>query len=106
VLIDCSVQKGFPYGINGAMEHICSIDSLLANARASKKTLVMPFLNAFGSVCHQYLFDVLQCLKLPDAILSYVAIVAISHFLCLFLQIAGILQCPAFTEKVILFCLI
>jgi len=28
--------------------------------------------DAFGSVCHQYLFDVLQYLKLPDAILSYV----------------------------------
>lgn len=28
--------------------------------------------NAFGSVCHQYLFDVLQYLKLPEAIISYV----------------------------------
>jgi len=77
-LIDSSIQKGFLYGINVAMEHIFSIDSLLANANASKskKTLVMSFLdlrNTFDSVCHQYLFDVLLYLKLPDVVLAYVA---------------------------------
>ena len=74
-LIDSSLQKGFLHGINGTMEHIFCIDSLLANARDFKKTLVMSFLdlrNAFDSVCHQNLFDVLRYLKLPDAILSYV----------------------------------
>ena len=44
------------------MEHIFSIESLLENARATKNPIVMSFLdlrNAFGSVCHQYLFDIL-----------------------------------------------
>ena len=29
--------------------------------------------NAFGSVCHQYLFDILHYLNLPSAIVSYVS---------------------------------
>ena len=56
-LLDSSVQKGFLYGINGTMEHIFSIDSLLTNARSFKKVIVISFLdlkNTFGSVCHLY----------------------------------------------------
>ena len=56
-LLDSSVQNSFLYGINGTMEHIFSIDSLLTNARSFKKVIVISFLdlkNAFGSVCHQY----------------------------------------------------
>ena len=73
------------------MEHIFSVDSLLTNARSFKKVIVMSFLdlkNAFGSVCHQYLLDVLHYLHLPPAVISYVtscysrlsAYVSIAHW--------------------------
>jgi len=74
-LLDSSIQKGFLFGINGTMEHIFCIDSLLANARSSKEPIVMSFLdlkNAFGSVCHQFLFDVLRYLNLPPYFISYI----------------------------------
>ena len=88
-LLDSSIQKGFLFGINGTMEHIFSIDSLLANARSSKKPIIMSFLdlkNAFGSVCHQYLFDILQYLELPSAFISYI-ISCYSH-LCAYVSTA------------------
>ena len=73
------------------MEYIFSIDSLLANARSSKKPIIMSFLdlkNAFGSVCHQYLFDILQYLQLelPSAFISYI-ISCYSH-LCAYVSTA------------------
>ena len=57
-LLDPSLQKGFLHGVNGTMKHIFSTDSLLDNARATKKTIVISFLdlqNAFGSVLPIYL---------------------------------------------------
>ena len=71
-MLDSSVQKGFLYGINGTIEHIFSIDSLLANARSKGQAIIMDLKNAFGSVCHQYLFDIFQYIKIPSAIVSYV----------------------------------
>ena len=74
-LLDPSLQKGFLYGVNGTMEHIFSIESLLDNAKTTKNPIVMSFLdlkNAFGSVCHQYLFDILQYIKLPSPVVSYI----------------------------------
>ena len=74
-LLNPSFQKGFLYGVNGTTEHIFSTDSLLDNARTTKNPVVMSFLdlkNAFGSVCHQYLFDILQYIKLPSAVVSYI----------------------------------
>lgn len=56
------------------MEHIFCIDSLLSNARSTKKPIIIFFLylkNAFGSICHQYLFDVLRYINLPNAVVSY-----------------------------------
>ena len=63
------------------MENILSIDSLFANSRATKNPIVMLFLdlkNAFGSVCHQYLFDILQYMKLPSLVI-FIIIMTMSH---------------------------
>ena len=89
-LLDSSIQKGFLFGINGTMEHIFCIDSLLANARSSKKLIVISFLdlkNAFGSVCHHFLFDILHYLNLPPTFVSY--IVSCYSHLCAYISIAN-----------------
>jgi hypothetical protein len=54
-IVDVSTQKGFISGINGTMEHIFALNSLLENAKANSLPIFVTFLdlkNAFGSVPH------------------------------------------------------
>ena len=54
-IIDTSIQKGFLTGINGTMEHIFSVTSVLEHAKSNGLPLNISFLdlrNAFGSVSH------------------------------------------------------
>ena len=74
-VIDTSVQKGFLSGINGVMEHILSVNALLENARSSKSTLASTFIdlkNAFGSVSHTLLQDMLLLVEIPPEVSSYI----------------------------------
>ena len=98
-LLDSSIQKGFLFGINGTMEHIFCIDSLLANASSSKEPIVMSFLdlkNAFGSVCHQFLFDILRYLNL---ILFHILSVVIPSSVPMFPQPNRTLQYSIFVGE-------
>lgn len=74
-IIDTSTQKGFISGINGAMEHNFAVNSLLENARANGLLIFITFLdlrNAFGSIPHKLILDMLQHIQLPSEVISYV----------------------------------
>jgi hypothetical protein len=67
-IINSRLQKGFLAGINGCMEHIFSICSILDNAIQHGSPLAMSFLdlkNAFGSVSHLLIHDMLHHINLP-----------------------------------------
>ena len=74
-MIDTSIQKGFITGLPGVYEHIYSLSAILQDATSAKKPLMITFLdlkNAFGSIPHPLLFDMLKAVKVPSAVLSYV----------------------------------
>ena len=76
-VIDTCVQKGFITGLPGVFEHIYSLSAILHDATSTTKPLMpITFLdlkNAFGSVPHQLLFDMLRAVKIPSAVLNYVS---------------------------------
>ena len=75
-IINPSLQKGFLSGINGTMEHIFSLSAIIDNARQNKLPLALTFIdlrNAFGSVSHTYIKDILEYVKLPNEVQFYVS---------------------------------
>ena len=74
-ILDTSLQKGFLRGVNGCMEHIFAIQSILTNAKDHSLPLSMSFIdlkNAFGSVSYSYITDMLHYIKLPKEISDYI----------------------------------
>ena len=74
-IINPSIQKGFLSGINGCVEHILSICSILDNTIQHGLPLAMSFLdlkNAFGSISHSLIHDILDYIKLPTEFVSYI----------------------------------
>ena len=74
-VIDTSVQKGFVSGLPGVFEHIYSLSAIMQDAKTNKSPLMMTFLdlkNAFGSVSHQLIFDMLNEVKVPTPFVNYV----------------------------------
>ena len=74
-VINTSIQKDFITSLPGVYEHIYSLSAILQDATSTKKPLMITFLdlkNAFGSVPHQLLFDMLRAVKVPSTLLSYV----------------------------------
>ena len=74
-IIDPSLQKGFLSGINGTVEHIFSLCSILDNAVQHNLPLAMSFLdlqNAFGLVAHGLIHDILHHVQLPHKFISYI----------------------------------
>ena len=74
--INPSLQKGFLRGINGTMEHIFSLSAIVDNARTNKLPLSLTFVdlrNAFGSVAHAYIKDIMSYVKLPTEVQFYVS---------------------------------
>ena len=72
-ILDTSLQKGFLRGVNGCMEHIFAIQSILTNAKDHSLPLSMSFIdlkNAFGSGSYSYIMDMLHYIKLPKEILT------------------------------------
>ena len=74
-IIDDSIQKGFLKGVNGTMEHILSVISIIEHAKSNGLPVTMSFFdlkNAFGSIPHRLIFDVLAHIKLPQSVRCYI----------------------------------
>ena len=76
-VIDTSIQKGFVSGLPGVFEHIIlySLSAIMKDASTNKKPLMMTFLdlkNAFGSVSHQLILDMLEAVKVLPPFIDYV----------------------------------
>ena len=74
-IIDVSQQKGFLSGINGTFEHIFSITAILENAKQHGLPLSVSFLdlrNAFGSVSHRLIIEMMNYIGLPPNLTAYV----------------------------------
>ena len=70
-----TTQKGFLTDISGTMEHILATTAILENAKSLGLPLNITFLdlsNAFGSISHQLINDMLKYVKVPNAVSSYV----------------------------------
>ena len=67
-MIDKSLQKGFIRGVNGYMEYVFAVQSIISNAQEHSLPFVMSFVdlwNAFGSISHSYINDIIHFVKLP-----------------------------------------
>ena len=65
----------FFLGINGCMKHIFAIQQILSNAKDHNHSLSLSFVDlksAFGSTSHQYIFDMLNHIKVPTEIQLYI----------------------------------
>ena len=75
-IIDSNLQKGFLSGIAGVFEHILSLNAILDNAKANGLPLSLTFTdlkNAFGSVPHKLISDMLHHVSVPMQIQRYAA---------------------------------
>ena len=76
-IFDSNVQKGFlAVGNCWCFEHIPSLNTILDNAKANGLPLSLTFIdlkNAFGSVPHKFLSDMLHHVSVPMQIQEYVA---------------------------------
>ena len=73
-VLDTSVQKGFISGMPDVFEHIYSLSAIMQDALSNKKPLMATFIdlkNAFGSVSHHLIFDMLRAVKVPTFFLDY-----------------------------------
>ena len=61
------LQKGFLSGMNGCMEHIFAIQSVLGNVRDQALTLFTDLRNAFGSIqtLIPIFLDMLRYIRVP-----------------------------------------
>ena len=74
-IIDPSVQKGFLKNITGTYEHIFALNAILDQAIEQKRDLSISFLdlkNAFGSVSHSLIFEILYHLQIPLQVTNYI----------------------------------
>ena len=61
-MVDKSLQKGFLSGVNGCIEHVFAIQSMIINAMDHSLPLSLSFIdlkNAFGSISHNYISDII-----------------------------------------------
>ena len=74
-VIVTSVQKGFVTGLPGVFEHIYTLSAIMQDALTNKCPLMMTFLdlkNAFGSVPHGLMFNMLEVVKVPSSVVQYI----------------------------------
>ena len=74
-IVDPSLQKGFLSGINGTVERVFAITSILDNGIQHGLPLALTFLdlkNAFGSIAHPLIKDMLNHIKLRSQVISYI----------------------------------
>ena len=75
-MVDKSIQKGFLRGVNGCIEHVFAIQSMLVNAMEHSLPLTLSFIdlkNAFGSISHAYITNILRFIRLPPKFTNYVS---------------------------------
>lgn len=75
-MIDKSLQKGFLRGVNGCIEHVFGIQSMIINAMEHPIPHTLSFIdlrNAFGSILHAYINDILKFIMLPQEFTAYVS---------------------------------
>ena len=73
--IDTSVQKGGVPGISGCLEHTSILSTLIREARAEKKDLVVTWIdiaNAYGSMPHSLILTALRRTHVPEEICNLV----------------------------------
>ena len=73
--VNTTTQKGFLSGVNGTYEHIFTLSAIIENAKQNGLPINITFLdlrNAFGSVSHKLIADMLQLAKLPPPFINYV----------------------------------
>ena len=66
-----SNQKGFMNGVNGCIENALTVSELFYHAERKQKSLyvmALDFKNAFGSVNHEYIEEVLTRKQMPEAL--------------------------------------
>ena len=74
-IINPSTQKGFLRNLNGVVEHIHALNAILDQARERRLPLSITFLdlkNAFGSIPHDLITDMLQLVRIPEKISNYI----------------------------------
>ena len=74
-VVDTSVQKGFLSGLPGVFEHIYSLSAIMEDVVTNKRPVMMTFLdlkNAFRSVSHELIFDMLMAVKEPSSLVHYI----------------------------------
>jgi hypothetical protein len=74
-LLNTSLQKVFLTDTNGTMEHIFAMSAIIQNAYAHGSPLSVTFLdlkNAFGSISHLLIRDMLAHIRLPPEICSFI----------------------------------
>lgn len=74
-MIDTGIQKGFITDLPGVFEHVYSLSAILQDVNSVKRPLMITFLdlkNAFGSVPHQLILDMLAAVKVPSRIQRYI----------------------------------
>ena len=75
ISIISNAQKGFKEGINGAAEHIETLNELISNARRKKQSIyitALDFTNAFGTVPHELITWVLKAKGFPDRFVNII----------------------------------
>ena len=75
-IVNPSIQKEFLMGINGTAEHIFTATAFIENVIQHSSPLTVTFLdlqNAFGSVAHTLITDILIHIKLPDNVILYIS---------------------------------
>ena len=74
-IINPSIQKGFQRGMNGTMEHIFAIISILDNAWSNglPLTIFLDLKNTFRSISHLLIKDIMSHLSLPYKVTTYIS---------------------------------
>ena len=73
-IVNPEIQKGFVSGISGSFEHSFMLSGIIENAKASGNPLYISLLdlsNAFGSISHTLIKDIIQVVGLPSNLISY-----------------------------------
>ena len=73
-MVDKSLQKGFLNNISGCIEHVFVIQTMIINAMNHSLPLSLSFIdlkNAFGSIYHTYISDIIKLIKLLPQFTSY-----------------------------------
>ena len=74
-ILNPNLQKGFLTGINGTTEHIFTTTAIIDNTIQHGTPLAITFLdlqNAFSSVAHTLITDMLTHIRLPNGLISYI----------------------------------